>query len=133
MSLTLFRPGFALLVAVAGLVSLLATGCYFDNEEDLYPEARICRDTTGTISFAAKVQPIFKANCNGGGCHNSNSQAAGIVLDTHSGAVSAISNRLLDALKHQNGASPMPKNGSRLPNCDIAKVELWINQGAENN
>lgn len=122
-----------MLVALSGVVALLATGCFFDNEEDLYPEARVCSDTVGTIGFAAKVQPIFNANCNGGGCHNSNSQAAGIVLDNHGGVVSAINNRLLDALKHEGGASPMPKNGAKLPTCDIAKVELWINQGAENN
>jgi mono/diheme cytochrome c family protein len=118
---------------ILGLMAFGLSGCYFDNEDDLYPEAKKCNDTTGTVSYASKVQPIFNTSCNASGCHNSSSASANIILDTHAGAVDAIGKKLVSAIAHDGNASEMPKNGSKLSDCKIATIQKWVNQGAANN
>jgi hypothetical protein len=40
---------------------------------------------------------------------------------------------LLGSIRFEAGYSGMPKNQSRLADCDIEKIEEWVNQGAPNN
>ena len=40
---------------------------------------------------------------------------------------------VLPAIKHANGVPPMPNGMPKLNDCDIAKIEAWINAGMPEN
>lgn len=123
------------LLLTFALMPFFLTGCYYDKEELLYPVSNVC-DTT-SVSYSLMVEPIVKSNCYT--CHSNavaQTAGAGISLEGHanfSGFVTNNTTKFLNAVKHEPGASPMPKGGNKLPNCDISKIEAWINQGAQNN
>lgn len=108
---------------------ILISGCYYDNEEDLYP-SNPC--VTEDMSYANDIAPIIQANCFA--CHSTGSNLAGILLDSYSGLKQAVDNgRLLGAINHLSGFSPMPKDASKLSACNIQKIESWVNAGTPNN
>lgn len=108
----------------------LLQGCYYDVEEELYPESLTC-DTT-TITYSGSVYPILADNCLS--CHSTAAVNGGVVLEGHSNAaIYANNGRLLGAITHASGFSPMPKNLPKLPDCDIATIRMWIEAGAPNN
>jgi mono/diheme cytochrome c family protein len=116
-----------MLFVVVGL-----TACYYDKEELLYGAPAPCTDTTGTISYAAKVVPILQANCYG--CHSGSAPSGGQAMGTYTADKTMAQNgKLLGVISHANGFSPMPKGGSKLSNCNIAVVRKWIEAGAPNN
>jgi hypothetical protein len=126
------------LVVVFGYISLMSS-CYYDSVEELDPnfgQVGNC-DTAGTISFSQKVNPIITTFCGSTGgsaasCHGSSS-ASGIPLVSHLDISNSASDNLMDAIRHVNGASPMPKGGGKLDNCRIATIQKWIDQGKLNN
>jgi hypothetical protein len=40
---------------------------------------------------------------------------------------------LMKAVKHDPSVIPMPVGGSRLSDCDISKIQIWVDAGAPNN
>lgn len=100
------------------------------------------------VSFSKDVSPILQSSCSGSGCHipegisgvklgsyqnimNSEGTQYGkdIVVPGDAGA-----SPIIDKLK------PSPQYGQRMPynrpalsSDEIAKIEAWINQGANNN
>lgn len=87
---------------------------------------------TLNITFGEHIFPVIQNTCLG--CHSGAVQSGGILLTNHSQiAEIAASGRLLGAIKHQNGYSPMPQNGARLNQCIITQFEKWISDGTPNN
>lgn len=109
------------------------TGCYYDNEEDLYPFTDMC-DTVNT-TLASTVKPILAGQCFA--CHSASSASiagAGINLEDYTPLKGWVDNGKFGcAINHSGGCSPMPKGGGRLPQCDIDKINAWIARGAQNN
>ncbi len=98
------------------------------------------KNTTGCVagcdstkaSFAANIQPVLNQNCKG--CHNSVGASGGVNLEAYAGVQTVAQNgRLLGAIKHLAGYSPMPKGGNMLSSCQIRQVERWISEGVQNN
>lgn len=121
------------LAAVFGGFAIInLSSCYYDTEEALYPNSSDC-DTT-QISFAADVEPIILAKCGYEGCHGSNFPSANISLNNHANIVGTVSAEvLLSSIIHDGNASFMPKNGNKLPDCDILIIQQWIHEGQPNN
>jgi mono/diheme cytochrome c family protein len=113
------------------LAGFIATQCTYHNVEDQFePEVAGC-DTTD-VSYAMQLTPLLQANCVS--CHNSSNPSGGMVLSTYDGLKQAAnSGRLLGAIRHETGFSPMPQGASALTDCDIAQFEAWILQGLKNN
>ncbi len=116
-------------VLISGL-----SACYYDNFEELNPGLGLagCTDTTGAISFTAKVLPIMTAYCgtNDATCHLNNSSTGFYILNTKAGVEVAIADgNFLNSINHVSGASAMPKNGGKLDACSIAVIEKWIATG----
>ncbi len=87
---------------------------------------------TAVFTYSGAVQPILQNNCTG--CHSGPAPSGGIALNTHAGAAAAASSgRLLGAVRHTAGFSPMPQGGARLSNCRIRQIEKWIAAGTPNN
>jgi hypothetical protein len=117
--------------------SVCLYGCYSDNSTSLYPGANypggISCDTNN-VSYSATIQPILLQNCALQDCHAGASPLGGYVLDNYNGVLSAIlSGRLIGAISHSTGYSPMPKDAAMLNDCEIALITSWINQGTQKN
>ena len=113
-------------------VGLLLSGCYYDNEEALYPTLSSGCDTTN-VTFAGSIVPILSANCYS--CH-SNANAAqfgeNIRLESYADVKQNL-DRLYGAVTWQPGYSQMPKNSAQLSDCAIRTIDIWIQQGAPDN
>jgi hypothetical protein len=108
---------------------LCLQGCYYDNEEDLYPAVEIC-DTTN-ITFAKNVQPIIVQHCVG--CHN-NGNKENFSLEGYDKVKAKVDEGLiLPNIMHSKDALPMPKDMPKLPECKINTIERWIKEGAKND
>lgn len=50
------------LVFIYACSLFLVSGCYYRNEEDLYPESSSC--DTNNVTYSASVAPVFATYCN---------------------------------------------------------------------
>jgi len=106
------------------------SSCYYDKEDDLYPQTAAC-DTTN-VTFTNNVFPIINSNCTA--CHSGAAPSGNIRLENYNDISTAANNgSLLGVIRHESGWSPMPKGGGKLNDCDIAEIETWVNQGTPNN
>ena len=89
-------------------------------------------DTSGTITFSAGITPILSAKCTG--CHGSINPQGGINLSNYTGVkVNTDNGKLWGSINHLAGFSAMPKNGTKLSECEITKIKKWIEAGSQNN
>ncbi len=103
--------------------------CYYDVEEELYPSTG-CQ--TEGITFSTEILKILQNQCFS--CHDAANNFGGVTLENYESLKVYIDNgSLLGAIKHEDGFSAMPKNQAPLVECDIEKMEAWINAGAPNN
>jgi len=118
-------------------LTLLSTFCTFQactyhNEEELYGNAAINPCDTVTVTYALDVQPVLQSNCYS--CHNQSLSSGGINLDGYNQTKAiAQSGRLVGAISHATGFSPMPKSGSKLSDCTITKISRWVEAGMPQN
>jgi hypothetical protein len=93
-------------------------------------------DTAGIISFSAKVNPLIQTNCVG--CHNAGMSRGGVNLDGYAqvkyyAETTRNGVTLLEGtINGMAGFTSMPPSGS-LSGCNIRQIELWIDQGKQNN
>ena|ERR1700712_2806102 len=112
------------------IIYLLQSGCYYDKHDLLNPGASVC--DTAIVTYSGSVNPIITANCTG--CHSGANAPLNIKLDIYQGvSVQALNGRILGAITQSPGFSPMPKNGTKLSDCNIAKIKKWIEAGAPDN
>ena len=116
---------------IIGLIVLISlNSCYYDSVEELYPQPPVC-DTSG-VTYSGTVKPIIDANCTD--CHSGSVPAGNISLANYNEVVVAAQNgSLLGTIRHDNGWSPMPKNGNKIDDCSIKKLEVWVDSGTPNN
>jgi hypothetical protein len=125
------RKLYSLFIALFSLTagSLLFSSCYYDNEEYLYPTTGQSNCDTINVTYNAAIAPIFADNCNG--CHNSSSPGGNVITDNHDDLVTNI-DKVWNSINHI-GSFPMPKDGNKLSDCNIAKINRWRNLGMPNN
>jgi hypothetical protein len=111
------------------LLTLLFSGCYYDVEEELYPNTGIC-DTTN-VTYAATIAPLLNQNCNG--CHSGAAPSGNIDLSNYANVkICADNGSLYGSMIHDPNWSQMPKGGSKLDDCTLLKVKTWIDNGCPN-
>lgn len=109
--------------------ALLSTACYYDVEEDLVDPSG-CQTTN--LSFRTHILPIIESRCYK--CHAAELNLGNVTLEGYDALkIFVDNNRLLGAVKHDQGFSPMPQNEAMLSPCQIGMIESWIQEGAENN
>lgn len=118
-------------VVLIGITAMIIlNSCYYDNVEELYPQPAAC--DTSNITFSGNVLPILEASCIS--CHSGGTPAGNVNLETYDDIVAAANNgSLMGTIRHESNWSPMPKNGAKLDNCTITKMEIWIADGTPNN
>lgn len=115
-------------IIMIGMV-FLATGCYYDVEEEIYPTTEC---STMDMSYQNDILPILSDHCFE--CHAAALNFGNITLEGHDNLLQYVANgQLLGAIKHDPGYSPMPKTGGMLLQCNIEKIEAWIVDGAPDN
>jgi len=118
-----------LLTVFAALMLSLLYSCEYNNEEDLYPQPTC---DTSNVTYSGTIVHIISTNCYE--CHDLAAIPSGIPLEGYQNLKNQVdAGRLLGAIKHLSGFSPMPKDRGSLPDCDIMKIEKWVNDGAPNN
>jgi hypothetical protein len=113
---------------ILGVVFSLSS-CYYDVAEHLYP-GTAC--TTDNMSYQTHIVPILSNNCYI--CHSQAVNTGNITLEGYEELLPYINNgRLMGAIRHESGFVPMPQNASQMSECQIARIEAWIADGALNN
>ncbi len=109
-------------------LSMLLGGCYYDNEEELYPSPTTSGgDTTVVVKYSSDIEPLINQHCYG--CHSAASyQAVGKVnLEGYANAKSAAQKpKFVQCVRWEQGCN-MPPSG-RLPADQLQKIERWISQ-----
>jgi len=121
-----------LCIGAAIIVVGIAASCTKQSEDVLKAQGggTVC-DTTG-MQYSLDVLPILKANCYS--CHANGIVNGGVSLDGYANVATQVSNgNLIGAITHAPGYVPMPFDGGKLSDCDIAKIKAWINEGAPDN
>ncbi len=117
-------------------IALIATmaGCYYDSEEALYPTVSTTCDLSN-VTFSGTVKPILQASCLS--CHSNSkaaSSGAGIKLENYADVLTTTNNgQLMGAIRHSDGYVAMPQGGGKLTDCEISKLQTWIDNGKLNN
>ena len=88
---------------------------------------------TVNMQYAAHIAPLIQTNCFS--CHSTANMAiSGISLEGYANLKARVDDgRLLGAITHAAGFSPMPKDMAKLSDCNINRIRGWINRGAPNN
>lgn len=124
-----------ILFKISAFLSLfLISSCYYDSEESLSTTTQNSCDLSD-VRFSTTVQPILQASCYA--CHsnqNATGSGDGIKLENFSDVQKvAQSGKLIGAVKHSSGYTAMPLGGNKLNDCEINKLQTWINNGMLNN
>ncbi|MBW8684989.1 c-type cytochrome [Chitinophaga rhizophila] len=130
------KKAFFPLMALAIACSTIIVSCSKDNEEDVNnPNPGGGGGTTcDTVDmrYTANIQPIIQSNCYS--CHGNGNASGGISLGNYASLKTQVDNgRLVGAITHASGFSPMPLGGAKLSDCNINKIRAWIARGAQNN
>ena len=111
------------------IVGFILSGCYYDSEDELYGTVEC---DVADMSLANDILPILEKDCYQ--CHSAAANFGNITLEGYQNLLKYVNDgALLGVVKHEAGYSPMPKNGAKLLDCEIAKIESWIELGALNN
>lgn len=117
------------LVSIFVICISLFTKCTYRNEQDILLNA-VC-DTTNR-SFSQKINPLMVNHCNS--CHSGTSPSAGISTEGYANVKTlALNGMLLGTIKHSSGYKAMPQGASKLSDCNIELIQLWIADGTPNN
>jgi hypothetical protein len=107
-------------------IILVLSSCASNNEEELYP----C--VPENVTYSGTIAPIIQQNCFA--CHGGDATISGIPFNTYENLKVVVdAERLIGALRHLEGFAPMPQASPALPECEILKIEKWVNEGALNN
>jgi hypothetical protein len=125
---TTMKNHFKLLLVTTIILTLGLSGCYNDNEEDLYLGSNSC--DTNNVTYTTTVAPIFATYCNS--CHSGGSPSGNILTDSYNSLVTNMS-RIRGCINHEPGYSQMPQGGNKLSTCELSKIDAWIHLGMPNN
>lgn len=113
---------------------LLLPSCYYDNEEVLYPGTGGC--DTANVTYSGTISKIFRGSCALSGCHAGTSSQGIGNFEAYASTKAYLdvnSQKLVGAINHTAGFPQMPKGGTKLPACDILKMQVWIAKGYPDN
>ena len=113
--------------ASALLLAMSATvGCYYDSEEELYPNGPEACDTA-YASFSSDILPIIQGNC--AGCHPGQ---GGAPLENYAQMKAKVDNGSLNLRVLINQDMP-PDGSTALNQCQKLLIQSWLAQGAQDN
>lgn len=120
------QPSRLYLIAMFGIAILMSIGCAYTKKEIVHSSCTL----PDSVFYSKQVGPILQTNCYR--CHSPGSNVSGILLNSYQ-AVSVYANNgyLYGTIAHVSGYRPMPDDGSKLDDCDIAIIKKWIDTGKQ--
>lgn len=120
-------------------LTFLLTNCVYNTEAELYPELpeeETPVDTCGlpdVVSYSSDIEELLvKHQCVA--CHETADPAGGITLEGYTNVVPYIEDgSLLGSIEYDPQWSRMPKGYDRVPDCEVAMIAKWIEQGYPDN
>ncbi|HEX8329312.1 MAG TPA: hypothetical protein VF629_17385 [Hymenobacter sp.] len=118
--------------AWAGALSLLCTlaaGCTYSHGSEPGP----CNDTE-PVTYSKVVAPILATHCYE--CHGPTVYTTlgyNTNLSTYQSVRGQSAEYILGAVRHEVGFAAMPKNRPKMSDCDIARLQAWVDAGRPNN
>ncbi|MFA9213206.1 MAG: hypothetical protein ACEQSR_05090 [Candidatus Methylacidiphilales bacterium] len=111
-----------ILLATILLSFVVLSGCYYDKEEELYPNSGSGNCDTTNLTYNSSIKTLINNNCATSGCH----VAGGISPDLSNytllkASINSVKNRAID-IKNM----PRPAGMSA---CNITKLDNWIKAG----
>ena len=101
--------------------------CENQNEEDLFGTS--C--DTISVSYSNDIEPLIAGKCLH--CHYTGGIAP-FSLQTYDDVLIRVNTGQLEAaVNHYPGSPRMPQDGPKLPDCELANINIWIREGAANN
>lgn len=136
-------------IVVAGitlLVFMLFNACKHDPQEELLPTKPSPSNpnpnptpTNDSVSFQTEILPLLIANCAKGGCHDANTAAEDMVLNSYANVMQLVTpfstgnSELYEVITETRPSKRMPPPpAAPLDASQIALIAKWINQGARN-
>ena len=117
--------GYFVILNICACVS----ACTYDNELDLYGTITC---STDNMSYSEDILPIITTNCYQ--CHDAASNFGNVTIEGYESFIEYVNaGTIIGVITHSPGFPPMPSNMPKLLDCEIAKVQSWIEQGALNN
>lgn len=105
------------------------SSCTYNVEEELYASTECM---INELSYQTDIVPILDANCYI--CHGIGVNQGGVTLEGYENLIPNINNgKILGVIKHENGFVAMPAGAPKLLDCEIQKIEQWVDDGAPNN
>ena len=114
---------------VIGIFAVAISGCYYDNEEELYPNAPEC--VTDSLTYNAHMKTIIDTRCAISGCHVSGGTGNGIFTN-YAGIKAKVDNGSLHERVVVRKDMP-PAGSTQLNECQIQQFDTWIAGGAPEN
>ena len=105
-------------------IALLAPGCYYDTEEELYGPS--C--DASVFTYSGVIDPIIAANCRTAACHGPNGDNGELVTYEQLRAVVDDGSFRQAVIVEKR----MPDGGA-LTTCELTLIENWLNTGAPND
>jgi len=119
------------------LLSVSLSRCYYDTEEELYPDSGSIVCDTISVSYATDIVPIMNSKCSTPVCHASSNTIGAIPLETYvelKDYLIADKARFISSIIWDGNASNMPQGASaKISDCNINTIRAWINAGYPNN
>jgi uncharacterized membrane protein len=94
----------------------------------------VCENMCDSSSFtySGAIRPLVQNKCQG--CHSGTNAQGGIDLSTYTLLKAKVTDgKLWGSINQLPGFSPMPKNGTKLSDCEIKQFQKWIAAGSPNN
>jgi len=114
---------------ITAVMAAVVTSCYYDVEEELYPDTGCDSDD---ISYSEDVLPLLQTHCMV--CHSQMANFGNINLEGYDQVLVHVANGgLLGSIRGDDGWSLMPQGRPTLLDCNVEKIESWIEDGAPNN
>ena len=105
-------------------VLLAAAGCAYTKKDIVQVPCTI----PATVSYSSDVIPVLQNNCYS--CHSASSNVSGILLDNYNSLrYYAENGYLYGTISHAGGYRPMPDDGGKISDCNIALIKKWIDTG----
>lgn len=87
---------------------------------------------TVEVNYSAEISPIIETYCKG--CHSGGNPSGSVSLENYNQIASvASSGKLYGSVSFSNGFVAMPYQGDMLPDCYVAMIKKWVDNGAPNN
>jgi hypothetical protein len=115
-------------IVICMLLSL-SESCSYNSEEELYPSVGC---DSKDMSYSGDIVALIVANCYV--CHDAKTNNGNVILEGYQNLKKYVDNgKLIGVITHSSGFPPMPNGQAKLLDCQIEKIQSWIDTGAQNN